>query len=273
MESLSAFRWDVSPEIFSIGPVHIRWYGLLFALAFIIGYQLLSWIFKVEAKNQKKLDSFTIQMIIATVAGARLGHCLFYNPLYYLNNPLEFLAVWEGGLASHGAALGIMFAVWLFSIRNKEFSLYWLMDRLTIPVALAAAFVRFGNFFNSEIVGRPSDLPWAVIFVRNQQFVDLLPRHPTQLYEAFSYIIIFILLLIIYKKYKEKTSSGLLAGLFLTLLFSARFIIEYFKEFQSAFENNLPLDMGQLLSLPMIAIGVYLLVTIKSRNNQNRATL
>ncbi len=260
MDFLLAIRWDVSPEIFNLGPLHIRWYGLLFALGFVSGYQILSWIFKIENKSQKKLETLTISLIIATVAGARLGHCLFYNPIYYLSNPLEILKVWEGGLASHGAALGIMTALWIFSAKNKDMSLLWLMDRIAVPVALAAAFVRFGNFFNSEIVGKPADLPWAVIFVRSAQYSDMIPRHPAQLYEAVSYIIIFVSLLFTYKKYKSETPKGLLAGLFLTLLFSARFLIEFFKEVQSAFEQNLVLDMGQLLSIPMIIMGVYLLI-------------
>lgn len=269
MEPLTGIRWDISPEIFSIGPLHIRWYGLLFALAFVLGYQILSWVFKVEGKSQKKLESLTIILIIATVVGARLGHCFFYNPSYYFRNPLEILAVWEGGLASHGAALGILAALWIFAIRNKDLSIYWLMDRIAIPVALAAAFVRIGNFFNSEIVGKATDVPWAFLFVRNQQFAELVPRHPTQLYEAIAYISIFILLFFIYKKYKANTPSGLLSGLFLVLLFSARFFIEFFKEFQAAFESNLPLDMGQLLSLPMIAIGISLLAKVKRKGKMS----
>jgi prolipoprotein diacylglyceryl transferase len=258
MISLAEITWNVDPDIFSIGPVTIRYYGLLFALAFVIGYQIMYWIFVKEGKNLKELESFTISMIIGTVVGARLGHCLFYEPVYYLSNPIEILKVWQGGLASHGAAIGLLLALFIFiKIKKRSVSFIWLADRATITIALAAAFVRFGNFFNSEIVGRPADVPWAIIF---QRLGDNIPRHPSQLYEAFSYIAIFIFLLLRYKKYNVNLPKGQLLGLFLTLLFSARFLIEFFKEVQVDFENSLVLDMGQLLSIPGILAGIIILI-------------
>jgi prolipoprotein diacylglyceryl transferase len=256
MNVLALIHWSVSPEILRLGPVSIRYYGLLFALGFIIGYQILFWIFNEEGKNQKDLEALTIAMIIGTVVGARLGHCLFYEPSYYLSNPIEILKVWKGGLASHGAGIGNLLAIYIFIKRRPHIKMTWIWDRAAITVALAAAFVRFGNFFNSEILGRASDVSWAIVFTR----VDNVPRHPVQLYEAFSYIIIFVILILTYKKYKENLPQGLIAGMMLTFLFGARFIIEFFKEYQVPFESQLPIDMGQLLSLPFVALGIYLII-------------
>ncbi len=256
MDLLAVIKWNVDPEIFSIGFIHIRWYGLLFASAFITGYYILSWVFKQEGKSQKDLESLTIYMVLATVIGARLGHCLFYDPMRYLTNPIEILEVWEGGLASHGAGFGILIGLWLFQRKRKDFTYMWVLDRVAIVVAVAAIFVRIGNFFNSEIVGIPSNLPWAVLFMRDTSHA-LVPRHPTQIYEALAYLIVFIVLITTYKKYKASLPPGLLMGKLLTLLFSFRFLLEFLKENQSPFEQNLPLDMGQFLSLPFIAIGIF----------------
>ena len=181
---LAYIDWSVGPDIIDIGIIKIRWYGLLFALSFVLGYQIMLKVFKYEGHTQKQLDSLTIFMILGTVIGARLGHCLFYEPGYYLSNPLEILKVWNGGLASHGAALGIIFSLFLFSKKHKTISFPWILDRIVIVVALSGFFIRTGNFFNSEIIGVPTDLPWAVIFHR----IDELPRHPSQVYEAFAYL-------------------------------------------------------------------------------------
>ncbi len=248
--------WNFSPEIFSIGPIHVRWYGLLFALGFVVGYQIMSKIFQKEAKSQKDLESLTIYMIIGTVLGARLGHCFFYAPEYYLMNPIEIIKVWEGGLASHGAAIGILIALYFFTKKRKHITYIWILDRIVIVIALAGAFIRLGNFFNSEIVGIPTDLPWGVVFERlNENFA----RHPAQLYESLAYILIFIFLIIRYNKLNIKLQPGWSFGMFLVLIFGARFIIEFIKKEQSSFEVNLPLDMGQLLSIPFILIGIYFL--------------
>lgn len=187
MNIIAAIYWNISPEIFRLGALHIRWYGLLFALGFVLGYQIMSWIYLNEGKKQKDLEALTIAMIIGTVLGARLGHCFFYAPGYYLSNPLEILYIWEGGLASHGAAIGILIALFIYLRRRPQIKMMWVFDRVVIVIALAAFFVRLGNFFNSEIYGFPANLPWAVIFARN----DNIPRHPVQLYEALAYILIF----------------------------------------------------------------------------------
>jgi prolipoprotein diacylglyceryl transferase len=200
-------------------------------------------------------------MIVAVVAGARLGHCLFYDPVYYLSNPLKILAVWEGGLASHGAAIGIVLAVYLFTQKNKPFTFWMIMDRLTIVIAVGTAFIRLGNFFNSEIIGVPSDVPWAIVFEREDQ----LPRHPTMLYESFSYMLGIALFSYIYYAFKRNPPEGLLFGIFLMYMFTARFIIEISKTSQAAFEEVF-MSMGQWLSVPFILFGLYVLIQIGMKN-------
>jgi len=253
---LAFIEWSISPEIFHLGPISVRWYGFLFAMAFVAGYFIMTWVFKKEKRPQPDLEQLSVYMIFGTVIGARLGHCLFYNPTYYLSNPIEILKVWEGGLASHGAAIGILVAVYLFSKKKKNYSFLWIIDRIVIVVALAGTFIRLGNLFNSEIIGKPTDVVWAFIFTS----VDDLPRHPTQLYESIAYLIIFFILIFIYYKGLEKNRSGLLFGLFLILVFTFRFFIEFLKENQSAFEKGMVLDMGQLLSIPFIVAGIIFIV-------------
>lgn len=255
MDISAYINWNVSPEIFRIGPVAIRWYGLLFALGFVIGYQIMTKFFLKEKRPLKDLEALTITMIVGTIVGARLGHCLFYDPVYYLSNPVKILKIWEGGLASHGAAIGILLALWYYTKKHPKYTMLWLLDRIVIVVALAGAFIRLGNFFNSEIIGTPVSLPWAVIFTR----IDTIARHPAQLYESLSYLLIFIYLFRSYYKFDGKIPKGRFFGIFLILVFSARFIIEFFKEVQSPFEHNLPLDLGQLLSIPFILAGIYFL--------------
>lgn len=256
-------RWDVNPEILSLGPIHIRWYGLLFATAFVVGYEIMTKIFKQEHKNLDDLNDLVWYMILGTVIGARLGHCLFYNPEYYLSHPIEILKIWKGGLASHGAAIGILTAIYLYSKKKKDQSFLWTMDRVVITVALGGAFIRTGNLFNSEIIGKPTDVPWAFIFVRAHVANPLVPRHPTQIYEALAYLISFFILYHIYKKNKGKPVDGYLFGLFLILVFGFRFFVEFFKEVQEPFERGLALDMGQLLSIPLVLAGIYLLIRAK----------
>jgi phosphatidylglycerol:prolipoprotein diacylglycerol transferase len=254
--SLASIYWDFVKG-FNIGSLEIRWYGILFALAFLIGYQIMEWMFKVENKNPKLVDNLTLTMIISTVVGARLGHCLFYDPVYYLSNPLEILAIRKGGLASHGAAIAILIGLWLFARkRAKDITFLWVVDRISIVVALAGSFIRLGNFFNQEIYGEPTSLPWAVVFAD----VDELSRHPVQLYESISYLLIFIFLFSYYNKRRVKTHDGNIFGLFLVLVFGARFVLEYFKVNQAAFIGEFPLNMGQMLSIPFVAIGLFLLI-------------
>ncbi|RAU83561.1 prolipoprotein diacylglyceryl transferase [Pontibacter arcticus] len=257
MNMLTYITWNVDPEIFSIGPISVRWYGLLFALGFVIGQRILSKIYVAEGRSEGDVDIITMYMIIGTVVGARLGHTLFYAPDYYLSNPIEILKIWEGGLASHGATIGILLALWLFS-RKYKFDYMWVLDRIVIVVALGGALIRLGNLMNSEIFGHPTDLPWGFIFVRSSEFSQV-PRHPTQLYEAITVFGLFVLLYWLWAKYKAALPRGLLFGIFVTVLFTSRFLIEFLKENQEDFENELVLNMGQFLSIPLIIAGLIVL--------------
>ena len=248
-------RWDVSPEIFSIGPVTVRWYGLLFAISFIVGFQIMLWIFKNEKKSEDDLNDLVWVMILGTVIGARLGHCLFYDPRFYLSHPIEILKIWKGGLASHGAAIGIPTAIYFYVRKKKDQSYLWVIDRIVITVALAGFFIRTGNLFNSEIIGKPTNLPWSFIFVH----IDNTPRHPTQIYEALAYLAVFFFLFLKYKKTNGKFKDGLFFGWFLVLVFTFRFFVEFLKEDQTYFEHGMALNMGQLLSIPLIILGFYFL--------------
>jgi len=213
-------------------------------------------IFSQEKKSENDLNDLVWYMILGTVIGARLGHCLFYNPEYYLSRPLEILQVWKGGLASHGAAIGILTAIYLYDRKRKGFSFLWLMDRIVITVALAGFFIRMGNFFNSEIIGKPTNADWGFVFVA----VDNIPRHPAQLYESIAYLMIFIFLFAYYFITKGKFKKGLIFGLFLIMVFTFRFFVEFWKENQSLFEEKMFLNMGQLLSIPFVLVGIYLVL-------------
>lgn len=256
---LESIIWDVNPDIFSLGPLTVRWYGLLFASGFVLGYIILTNAFKREKVPQNILDTLTTYMVVATVIGARLGHCLFYEPAYYLSNPLKILKIWEGGLASHGAAVGILISIWLFSRKYKK-SYFWTIDRVVIVTALAGFFIRMGNLMNSEIYGDATSLPWGFIFVK---WGETIPKHPTQIYEALSYLLIFVLLYTIYRKKWPNLKDGYIFGMFLVTLFSVRFFIEFIKEPQVNFESTMLLNMGQLLSIPFVLLGVYLLARKK----------
>lgn len=266
---LNAITWNVDPEIFSIGQLSIRWYGLLFASAFLSGYIVFTRFLATERLTSEMLDQLLIYIAVGTVIGARLGHCFFYEPDYFLKNPIEILKIWKGGLASHGAAIGILLSLWLY-IRKHKLSFLWLIDRIVIVVALGGAFIRLGNLFNSEIYGLPTDMPWGFEFVRDKlydsntgELLATVPRHPTQLYEALSYILIFVVLFIFYRKRYTKVRDGFIFGVFMILLFSARFFIEFVKNDQVAFEAGMQFNMGQLLSLPFILAGVLMIVFTK----------
>ena len=267
-------RWDVAPEIFHVGFFSLRWYTLLFAAAFVLGYFIMKKIFKQEGVPVKILDRLTWYMAAGTLIGARLGHCLFYEPEYFLLNPVEMLLPiardnhgtyqFTGymGLASHGAGLGILAALYLFS-RVERFSYIRILDRLTIVVALSGFFIRMGNLMNSEIFGRPTGLPWGFAFVRSPEWyyppINMQPCHPTQIYEAIAYLAISAWLLHMYSEKKEKTYPGVLFGTFLVSLFTMRFLIEFLKIGQVSFEHGMLLNMGQLLSIPFILCGIYFL--------------
>ncbi len=253
-------EWSVDPEIFSVGPFSIRWYGLGFALSFLLGFYIFRKILLTEKKPEKYLDELFIYMFIGTIAGARLGHCLFYDPGYYLSHPLEIVMIWHGGLASHGAAIGILAAMYFFAKGKKDINYWWVLDRIVIVVALAGFFIRMGNLFNSEIYGKPTEVPWAFVFTR----VDDIPRHPTQIYEAVAYLLVFLLLYYLYQRKSGKIRSGFLFGMFLVCVFTFRIFVEFFKAIQSPWEADLPINMGQLLSIPFVLLGIIILSRVQS---------
>jgi phosphatidylglycerol---prolipoprotein diacylglyceryl transferase len=264
--SILQITWNINPEIFRLGGFGLRYYSLLFALAFFIGYTLMKGMFQKEGLSEQLLSPLVIYIIAGTIIGARLGQVFFYEFGYYKHHLLEIVFPfkignkgfeWTGyqGLASHGGAIGILIALTLYCKKYQQ-SFLSILDKLVITVALAGFFIRVGNFFNSEIIGKPANVSWAVVFKR----VDLIPRHPSQLYEAFCYLISFIILWILYQRKRKQLQKGFLFGLFLVLIFSARFLIEFTKEAQEAFEKSLPLNMGQILSLPLIAIGIYFIL-------------
>ncbi|RTQ50666.1 prolipoprotein diacylglyceryl transferase [Hymenobacter gummosus] len=270
---LAYIPWDVSPIIAQLGPFALRWYGLLFAAGFIIGSFILTHIYKAEKVSPRWVDVITIYMLIGTVLGARLGHVLFYDPDHYLSNPLEILKIWEGGLASHGATLGILLAVWLFA-RNNKFDYLWVLDRIVIVVATGGMCIRLGNLMNSEIIGKQTDVPWAFKFVRYNEIHNTrgpIPQelhHPTQIYEALFCLLLFVLLYALWNRWKASAPRGFLFGLFVTLLFSFRFLVEFLKENQEGFESTwalAPLNMGQVLSIPLVLVGLAVLFTAGRR--------
>lgn len=258
---ITSISWDVSPEIWQWNFINLRWYGLLFALGFVIGYFIFSKIYKIEGKPQEDLETLLTYMVIATVVGSRLGHCLFYDPVYYLSNPLEILYIWKGGLASHGGTIGLLIAIYLYSKRHPDQPYLWLLDRIVIPIALAGACIRLGNLMNSEIYGGVTDLPWGFIFIHNG---ETLPKHPTQLYEAGSYVLLFIYLMATYLNKKRYLPRGRILGQFLMFLFGARFFIEFVKNVQEAWEIDMVatygINMGQLLSIPFVIVGTYFFI-------------
>jgi phosphatidylglycerol:prolipoprotein diacylglycerol transferase len=354
MSVFSFILWEAPPELFSIGKFAVRWYGLFFALGFLLGQQILIRIYKQEGKSEKHVDTLTVYMVIATILGARLGHCLFYEPEYYLSHPLDILKVWEGGLASHGATVGILIAIYLYSRKQTNQSYLYVLDRMVITIALAGCLIRLGNLMNSEIVGKPTDLKTAFLFMRSSEdrimdtypglvksvdmdqnkkdslngkiiyagldlklelnaqrlpqdvdhfiqhklyrtlsdYTDVrenvvlpeegnlkyqlsepkgntvlatikvygIPRHPSQLYEAISSLFIFFLLFYIYNKKKGATPEGRIFSLFVIIIFGLRFLYEFLKEPQEEFERTMVLNMGQLLSIPLIIAGLFILM-------------
>jgi len=265
---LLSIVWQASPEIISLGFLKLRWYGFLFAVGYISGYYIMSWLYKKEKIDVKEVENIFIYTAIGGIIGARLGHILFYDIGLYIENPLEILYIWHGGLASHGGAIGILLVMVHYCRKKKYQSYLWIIDRMVIPISLAGMFIRIGNFFNSEIIGKPTDLPWGVIF-DNNIFYSRVPRHPSQLYEALAYLGIFIFLMKYYLKNFGKIKEGSILGLFLVLIFSARFILEFTKENQVDFEYGMFMNMGQLLSIPLILLGLWLIFR-KENANKNK---
>lgn len=366
---LSYIIWNTSPEIFYVGSFSLRWYGLLFATGFLISQQLLYYIYRKEGKPEKDVDTLTIYMVVATIIGARLGHVIFYQPELFLEAPLSIFLPFEfspfrftglQGLASHGGAIGILFALWLYSRKKKPGQNYLqVLDRIVILVALTGCLIRFGNFFNSEIIGKPTDLPFGVVFInpvtktfaresernpveeveiaRNEElpvgahgrvpihvylffkpqtsraeaeryvnyearsylnqlneFVDAgqmsyqvieetpgsfvarincfgIARHPAQLYESISSLLLFAFLFWFWSRKKGETPQGQIFAMFMVILWTLRFLYEFLKENQVSFEDQLPINMGQILSIPLIAVGVFLLIRT-FRNSKTKPT-
>ena len=262
-------EWAPNEKILSLGPIAIHLYSMMFLLAFYIGFQILKKIYIQEKKNVALLDPFLVHMVLGTIIGARLGEVFFYNWEYFQNNLLEiFLPIKLNdsgvdfigfrGLSSHGATVGIIISIFIYKIRYKYDSVLWIFDRLVIAVAIGGMFVRIGNFFNSEIVGKFTNSDFGVVFLNRG---DSLPRHPAQLYEAFGYLILFILLVLIYNKSKLSLKKGFIFGFFLLTLFTIRFVVEYVKESQGGIEKTLGIiSTGQWLSIPFIIIGILLMI-------------
>ena len=255
-------HWNVSPTIGQFGAFEPRWYGLLFGLGVAAALNLFGRLNRIkgEVPDEERLFWY---VLAGTILGARVGHCVFYDPGYYFSNPLEIVMIWRGGLASHGAVLGIFLAVYLFHKKFPRIGMLAIFDLLAAPTALAGFFIRLGNLMNSEIIGRPTALPWAFVFER----VDGEPRHPTQIYEALLYGVFALLLVRLFRR-KAPSETGIVFGAWLVLVFTARFFIEFLKEDQSAFERGLPIDMGQILSVPLIVLGIAVIVRAKKNAAQ-----
>ena len=266
--TLAAITWDVDPVIFEIFGRGIRWYGLFFALGLLIlGPMIEGRIWKREKLNPEWMNSLFVYVVLGTILGARLGHVLFYDPSYYLANPSKIFAVWEGGLASHGGTIGIIVAVWIYSRRVTKRSMLWTLDRLAVPTGLAAALIRLGNLMNSEIFGRPTDLPWGFVFPRASEFAGYAEKgltipacHPTQIYEAVAYLCMYLY----WGRDAARRYPGLILGYFLLGVFGFRLFVESIKNVQESWEIGLVqhygLNMGQFLSIPFILAGLGLII-------------
>ncbi|MDD4992533.1 MAG: prolipoprotein diacylglyceryl transferase [Paludibacter sp.] len=271
---LNYITWDVDPVLVQLGPLTIRWYGLLWALGIWATLLITQRIFKNEKLPESWLDKLFIYTVIGAIVGARLGHCLFYEwqllpePVtflgitfkygnHYLSNPWELLYVWQGGLASHGGAIGILIAMILYNKNVSKKGINWIFDRLLIGVTICGAFIRLGNLMNSEIYGNATSLPWGFIFIRAG---ETQPMHPTQIYEILYCIVTFVVLWWLYWKKEAYKRNGFLFGVFLIGIFGSRFVFEFIKLNQEVFESNMLLNMGQILSLPFILWGIGLII-------------
>ena len=258
MLNILSISWHVNPEIFAIGPLSLRWYSILFVSGFILGWFIFKWFFQREGIPVKLLDPLLYTLLIGTIVGARLGHCLFYQPDYYLGSWDGFVEIfmpWKGGLASHGGTIALIIAMIWFARhygRRHDFDFFWIVDHLVIAICFAATFIRLGNLFNSEIYGDVTDLPWGFVFELRE---ETLPKHPTQLYEALCYLILGIVLTLLYKYRAKKMYRGTFTGLFFIGCFGSRFLIEFIKEPQVGFEQDMVLNMGQWLSIPFVLLG------------------
>ena len=265
--------WDLDPVIFKLGPLELRYYSLLFmAGLYPLGYWIVKQFYKREGASETLLEPLLYALFLGTLVGARLGHCLFYDPWYYLAQPVEILKVWEGGLASHGGAIGCVIAIYWYARKYGKkvgFDFWWVVDRVVIATCFAGCLIRLGNLCNSEIYGNPTDLPWGFVFTLRG---ETLPKHPTQLYEAISYMLLGFALLALYYKKLDKLYRGTIFGIFFMVLFGMRFLIEFVKEPQEAFEEGMVLNMGQWLSVPFILAGLVILIISLKRKVPARLT-
>jgi len=268
-----SIRWDVTPEIIKGWSVP-NLYGLLFVTGLIIGYFVIRKMFRRENISDELLDKLVLYVVIATIVGARLGHVFFYDWADYRTNPAEIFKIWKGGLASHGGAIALVITLWLYSKYVIKKNSLWIFDRIAAPIAIAGTFIRLGNLVNSEIVGYPTDVPWAFEFVHyfDGTHFDPTPRHPTQLYEALMYFIIFVILIRMYWKYQAWKKTGLIFSVFLILLFGGRFLVEFLKVGQSAYDDSLAINMGQRLSIPFVLMGIALLIWSYKHNRKEHKT-
>ena len=276
MEILSFITWNPSLEAFSLGPFSIRWYSLMWLIGLSGAYLMVRWLYKKQNIPYEKFEPLFIYCFMGILIGARLGHCIFYQPDYFLTSgkgiiemflPIRIDAAggWHmtgyQGLASHGGTFGLIMALLLY-VRHYKVPVWTVLDNIAIATGITACCIRIGNLMNSEIVGKITDesLPWAFWFVQNDGPQNIVLRHPGQLYEAIAYALLFLIMIILYKKMPQKVGTGFYFGLCLAYIFTFRFFIEYFKEVQEAFEQGLMLDMGQILSIPFIVIGAYYMV-------------
>lgn len=285
---ITFITWTVEPVIFNFGSYGIRWYTLAFLVGFAIGYAIVDKMWKQEQLPHPWIESLLLYTFVGTIVGARVGHCLFYDPAYYLAHPWEIILplqydqgewIWTGyqGLASHGGTLGIIIAIYFYSRRVTHKSMLWAFDKLVVPTGLVAAMIRLGNLMNHEIYGHPTDLPWGFRFVRNlhnwmqgAEPVFTLPSHPTQLYEALCYLLTFFLCMWLYFKKRAWKREGLIFGIFLICIFGSRFFIEFLKNSQETFEETMVLNMGQLLSIPFVIAGIYFVWRALRKNNRSK---
>lgn len=267
---LTEIIWNADPILFSLGPISVRWYGLCFAIGFLIGYQIVAAMFKHEGAPESWLGILLTFLVIGTIVGARLGHVFFYEWDYYSAHPSEILKIWNGGLASHGGTIGNIIGLFIFSWTVSKKPASWVFDKVVVPVALVAALIRFGNLMNSEIYGAYTSMPWGFIFVRNG---ETLPAHPTQLYEGGCYLLLFGLLMWMYWKRNAEERPWLLTGVFFLVTFASRFFIEYLKNVQVASEFDMiekyGMNLGQMLSIPFILLGIGLIIYALVRPRQH----
>lgn len=265
---LSSIVWNADPELIS-SPISVRWYGLMFAIGFLVGFEIVSRMFRHEGAPERWLGLLLLWVMGGTIVGARLGHVFFYAWDYYSAHPGDIIKVWEGGLASHGGAIGVIVAVLLFSLITTRRSPLWTFDRLVVPIALVGGLIRLGNLFNSEIFGGPTDLPWGMMFVRSREWHEMyygVACHPTQIYEALCYFALFGLLMWMYWKRNAEQRPGLIFGVFLVGIFLPRFLIEFIKNNQEAWEASMTLNMGQCLSIPFVLVGIFFIVRALKRH-------